>query len=138
MLFRLAADMTLFLHVSFVFFVVIGLILIIVGRFRHWAWIRNLWFRVFHLLSIVLVVVQSWFGVICPLTNLEMILRSRAGEATYPGAFMAHWLDSFLYYQGPAWVFALCYTIFGALVVGSWLWVPPGRSSKLQNFLIET
>ena len=35
------------------------------------------------------------------------------------------WLDSILYYQAPAWVFMLCYTLFGLLVLVSWFWVRP-------------
>lgn len=127
--YRLAADITLLLHVAFVVFVVLGLILILVGKTARWKWIRNRWFRIAHVLSIGLVVIQSWFGVICPLTSLEMRMRSLAGDATYPGAFIAHWLDSFLYYQAPAWAFAVCYSIFGVLVIGSWIWAPPDRAS---------
>ena len=77
------------------------------------------------MIAIGIVVLQSWFGMICPLTNIEMALRSRAGDATYTGSFIAHWLDSLLYYRAPAWVFAVCYTAFGVLVVASWFWVQP-------------
>ncbi|HEY5622225.1 MAG TPA: DUF2784 domain-containing protein, partial [Gammaproteobacteria bacterium] len=77
------------------------------------------------LLAILVVVIQSWFGVICPLTTFEMALRSRAGEAVYSGSFMSHWLETILYYQAPSWAFAVCYTVFGAMVAGSWFWVPP-------------
>jgi len=115
----------LVLHVLFVVFVVAGLALIFVGRALSWAWVRNAWFRLVHLLAIGVVVVQSWLGVICPLTSLEMALRARAGDAHYEGALMAHWLESLLYYQAPPWVFAVCYTVFGAVVVGSWFWVRP-------------
>jgi hypothetical protein len=73
------------------------------------------------------VVVQSWLGVICPLTTFEMALRTRAGEAGYPGSFIAHWVETILYYQAPPWVFMVCYTAFGALVIASWFWVRPRR-----------
>ena len=124
-LYLLAADIVLFLHVSFVAFVVLGLLLIFVGRALAWPGIRNPWFRWAHLAAIVVVVVQSWLGVICPLTTLEMALRSRAGETVYPGAFIAHWLETALYYDAPQWIFAVCYTAFGALVVVSWFWIRP-------------
>ncbi|MEJ2289537.1 MAG: DUF2784 family protein, partial [Deinococcales bacterium] len=52
-------------------------------------------------------------------------LRARAGDATYSGSFIAHWLEEFLYYDAPAWVFALVYTAFGVLVAASWYFVPP-------------
>jgi hypothetical protein len=125
--FRIAADFVLLLHTFFVLFVVIGLGLIFVGNSRRWDWVRSFWFRCAHLVAIGFVVIQSWFGVICPLTTLEMALRSSAGMATYPGAFVSHWLESLLYYQAPGWAFALCYTIFGVLVIASWFWVPPRR-----------
>jgi len=121
----LAADITLFLHAAFVAFIVVGLILIFVGKAATWEWVRNPWFRWTHLVAISIVVLQSWFGVICPLTSLEMALRSRAGGSVYPGTFMAHWLEELLYHDAPAWVFAVCYTAFAALVVASWFWVPP-------------
>ncbi len=115
------------LHVLFVVFVVFGLVLIFVGRAFAWSWVRNPWFRLIHLVSIAVVVIQSWLSIICPLTSIEMTLRSRAGDATYTGSFIAHWLESVLYYQAPPWVFVVCYTAFGAAVVASWVWVRPRR-----------
>ena len=123
----LAADAVLLLHVLFVIFVIVGLILILAGKLLSWAWVRNWWFRVIHLAAIGVVVLQSWLGVICPLTQLEMFLRSKSGDATYAGSFIAHWLEAILYYRAPAWVFAVSYTAFAAIVVLSWIWVRPHR-----------
>lgn len=124
-LYLLAADTVLLAHVLFVGFVIAGLVLVLVGKPLRWGWIRNPWFRVLHLAAIGIVVVQSWFGVICPLTTIEMTLRERAGDAVYAGSFVAHWLESILYYRAPAWVFAVVYTTFAVLVVLSWFWVRP-------------
>ena len=126
-IFLLIADAILLLHVSFVIFVIIGLVLILVGKVRNWSWIRNFWFRVTHLAAIGIVVVSSWLGVICPLTSLEMTLRSRAGDNVYSGFFISHWVEKLLYYHAPPWFFIVCYTMFGALVVGSWFWARPRR-----------
>lgn len=126
----LAADAVLLLHVLFVVFVVVGLLLIVAGSLMSWDWVRNWWFRVTHLVAIGVVVLQSWLGVICPLTKLEMLLRSKAGETTYAGSFVAHWLEAILYYRAPAWVFAASYTAFGAIVVWSWVRVPPHRRHR--------
>lgn len=122
-----AADAVLLLHVLFVVFVIAGLLLILAGKVLAWSWVRNWWFRITHLVAIVVVVLQAWLGVICPLTTLEMALRREAGGATYAGTFISHWLESILYYQAPAWVFAVCYTAFAALVVLSWFWVRPNK-----------
>ncbi|ANM31995.1 membrane protein [Acidobacteria bacterium Mor1] len=124
-LYRLLADLTLYVHVAFVAFVVFGLILILIGGPLGWSWVRNPRFRLCHLVAIGIVVIQAWIGVICPLTILEMSLRDRAGDATYAGSFIAHWFDRLLFYQAPQWVFTLCYTLFGAAVLASWIWVRP-------------
>ena len=123
--YRVAADALLVTHALFVAFVVFGLLLIIAGKWRSWRWVRNPWFRVAHLAAIGVVVLQSWLGVICPLTTWEMALRAKAGDATYPGSFIAHWVGELLYYRAPAWVFVVSYTVFGALVLASWFWVRP-------------
>ena len=126
----LAADLVLLLHLLLVSFVVFGLLVILIGKVRVWVWVRNSWFRVMHLLAIGAVVVQSWFGALCPLTEFEMELRSRAGDTVYAGSFISHWLEAILYYQAPAWVFAVCYTAFGLVVIGSWFWVKPRGFTK--------
>ena len=121
----LAADAILLVHALFVMFVVIGLLLILAGKPLGWSWVRNPWFRAAHLAAIGVVILQSWLGVICPLTSWEMALRAKAGDAVYSGSFIAHWLEAVLYYRAPAWVFTLVYTAFGALVLVSWFWVRP-------------
>ena len=123
--YRIAADLVLAVHASFVLFVILGLVLVLVGGVRSWPWVRNPWFRLGHLLAIGVVVAQAWLGAICPLTTFEMALRSRAGDAVYSGSFIAHWVETLLYYQAPLWVFAICYSGFGLLVVTSWIIVPP-------------
>lgn len=131
--YHMAADAILLLHLLFVVFVVFGLLLILTGGALGWSWVRNPWFRLLHLLAIVIVVIQSWLSVICPLTTIEMLLRSRAGEPTYAGSFITHWLGTILYYQAPPWVFVVCYSAFGALVVASWFWVRPHRWPYFPN-----
>lgn len=123
--FRAFADFVLVAHASFVAFLIVGLLAILIGGACGWRCVRNPWFRALHLAGIGLVVIQAWFGVICPLTTLEMYLRERAGEPAYRGTFIAHWLQKLLYYEAPAWVFAAGYTLFGLAVVASWVKVRP-------------
>lgn len=123
----LLADGILVLHVLFVLFVVLGLAVIYLGFFLKWSWVRNKLFRIAHLLAIAIVVLQSWLGVICPLTTWEMALREKAGAVTYSGSFIQYWLQNLLYYSAPEWVFIVVYSVFGALVVFSWFLVRPNR-----------
>ena len=123
----LLADAILILHVLFVAFVVLGLFAVYVGYFLNWQWVRNRIFRIVHLCAIGYVVVQAWLGVVCPLTTWEMALRAKAGVGTYSGSFIQHWLHSLLYFTLPAWVFVVVYTLFGSLVLVSWLLVKPHK-----------
>ena len=126
----LAADGLLIIHTLFIAFVVFGLILIITGLAGQWRWVRNPWFRFLHLGAIGIVVVQSWLGVVCPLTTWENNLRERAGDVAYAGSFIQHWLHKLIFYQADAWVFTLVYTAFAALVVLAWYLAPPDLSKK--------
>ena len=124
-LYLVLADIVLIVHVLIVLFVVFGLVSIYVGKMLEWSWVRNPWFRLLHVVTISVVALQSWLGILCPLTTVEMSLRKRAGDVTYSGSFIEHWLGFVLYYQAPLWFFALVYTAFGALVVLSWFVVRP-------------
>lgn len=124
------ADVILIGHFLFVVFVVFGLLAIYMGNCLKWKWVRNRIFRIIHLLAIGVVVVQSWLGVICPLTTWEMALREAALSETYSGSFIQHWLQSILYYRAPEWVFITLYSGFGGLVLASWFIVPPQDGKK--------
>ena len=125
LLYLIIADALLLLHILVVVFVAAGLVVIYAGGTLAWSWVRNPWFRSLHVAAIGIVALQSWVGIICPLTIWEMSLRNQAGDIVYSGSFISHWLESLLYYQAPAWVFTVVYTGFGALVMASWFFVRP-------------
>lgn len=127
--FTLLADAILTLHFAVVLFVVGGLLFIFVGNLRAWGWVNNFFFRVTHLLAIAVVVVQSWLGQQCPLTELESWLRGQAGQSAYTRTFIEHWVSLLIYYDAPLWVFVSGYTIFTLLVVLAWLRFPPRRNA---------
>ena len=132
-IFILAADAMLILHVLFVGFVTVGFVLILVGKVLNWSWVRNLWFRTAHLAAIGVVVIHSWLGVICPFTTWEMASRSKSGDTVYTGTFISHWLETILYYQAPAWIFVVCYTAFGSVVVAAWYLIRPSSFTAFSN-----
>jgi Protein of Unknown function (DUF2784) len=132
-LYSLLANVVLVVHVAFVMFVVVGMLLIVAGGLLKWAWVRNLWFRVLHLAAIGYVVAESWLGIACPLTTLELWLRRLAGQAAYNGDFIAFWLRKILFFQAPPWVFTVCYTAFAMLVLAGWVFFPPRLSKSAQS-----
>ena len=124
------ADLVLLLHASIVVFVVAGLVMVLVGNFAGWPWVNYHWFRWLHLTAIMVVVLESWVGITCPLTTLESWLRAEAGSASYTAGFIEHWVKRFLFYQAPTWVFTFLYSVFGLLVAGTWWCFPPVRAIK--------
>lgn len=129
----LAADALLVLHVFVIIFVVFGLLSIIVGKLLSWSWIRNPWFRWLHIAIISVVILESWLGIVCPLTTWEMVLREKAGDQVYAGSFITHWLETIYFFSASGWVFATSYTVFGLLVLVSWFWVRPNPFGRDRN-----
>jgi hypothetical protein len=121
----LLADILLIFHALFIAFVVFGFGLIVVGIVVRWRWVKNFWFRFLHLIVIGIVVAETWFGAICPLTTWENDLREAIGGVTYSETFIQYWLQRLIFYEFPQWVFNLVYTLFGMLVLLTWIIAPP-------------
>lgn len=126
--YKFGADVVLVTHAAYVAFVVGGQVLIMAGWIRAWGWTRNPWFRWIHLGAIGLVILESWFGIVCPLTAIESALRAGAGQAHHELGFIAYWVQRLLFYSAPAWVFAVLYSMFGLVVLASLILYPPTRN----------
>jgi len=124
-MYQILADCVLIVHVIFVLFVVLMVPLIFIGGSKAWSWIRSPWIRWLHLIGILIVVLQSWLGMICPLTIFEMWLRRLGGEVAYTESFVEHWMQRILYWDLPWWVFVAIYSFFAVIVLAAWLLVPP-------------
>lgn len=133
LVYRLLADLTVIIHFAYVMFVILGLFAILAGWALRWNWIRNRWFRGIHLLMIGVVVLESWAGITCPLTTWEHQLRQRAGQETYQGDFIATWVHDALFFDAEPWVFTVCYSLFGGLVLATLFFVPPRWRMKANS-----
>ena len=127
MLYRILADLVVMLHAAYVAFVIVGQVAVLYGLSRRRSWARALWFRWLHLLSIAFVVLLSWLGATCPLTDLENHLRERAGQAGYPGDFIGYWVRELLFYECSTWIFVVTYSVFGMIVLVTFVLAPPER-----------
>jgi hypothetical protein len=90
MLYRVAADAVVFLHLVFIVFVVFGGVLVL-----RWRWLMAL-----HLPAVAWGAVVELLHLYCPLTPLENALRERAGEQGYSGDFVEHYLIPLIYPSG--------------------------------------
>lgn len=90
MLFRLAADAVLLLHLGFIIFVLLGGLLAL-------RWRRA---PLLHLPAAAWGVYIELSGGLCPLTPLENRLRALAGQAGFEGGFIEHYLLPLIYPAG--------------------------------------
>jgi len=88
--YALLADAVLLLHFVFVLFVVGGGLLAL-------KWPKVVWL---HLPAAFWGVWIELSGSICPLTPLEQSLLTSAGESSYAGSFIGHYLEPVLYPVG--------------------------------------
>ena len=86
-LLRVAADLVVVVHATFVVFVVLGALLVL-------RWPRLVWM---HLPAAAWGVFIEFRGWICPLTPFENYLRQRSGASTYQGEFIDHYVLPLLY-----------------------------------------
>jgi len=120
------ADFILVIHFAYVLFVVGGLLLIWVGYGLGWRWVRNWWFRVLHFAAIGVVALEALVGVICPLTLLEDWLRPGVATET---SFIQRWVQAWLFYDWPLWIFTALYFGFAAVVALTFVLLPPASST---------
>jgi hypothetical protein len=103
-IYRLAADGFLLLHLAFILFVLTGGALV--------AWKR--WIVWLHLPAAIWGMSIEFVGWICPLTPLENQFRELSGEAGYAGGFIEHYLLPLIY---PDWLTLEVRYVLGSLVL---------------------
>jgi hypothetical protein len=125
-LYSALADMLVAVHAAYVAYVVVGLLLIWIGLFAGWRWIRNPWFRITHLIAIAIVAIEAIFEIECPLTAWERQLREAASEPVADASFIGRVLHDVLFLEDlPAWAFTAMHIGFAVLVLATFVLVPP-------------
>ena len=127
----LAADLVVAFHSLYVLFAVGGELAILAGALLHWRWIRGMTFRLLHLAAVIFVAIEASIGIACPLTVWEYKLRRAAGQTTEEEvSFIGRIIRELIFYDFPAWIFTSLYIGFGAVVILTFLFIPPRRRSQ--------
>src|SRR3954454_23001308 len=95
------ADVLVGVHVAYLAFVAVGLLVILVGIACRWGWVRNFYFRPLHLLAIAIVAFEAALQITCPLTTWERQLRAAGGQETADISFMGRLFDNLLFWHMP-------------------------------------
>ena len=90
MLYRLAADLVLSLHLLYIVFSVFGAVLALRWRWVPWLQLPCAAWAFFVMLA----------GAPCPLTDIENHFRALAGQAGLEGGFIEHYLLAVIYPEG--------------------------------------
>ena len=123
----LTALAVLAVHVAVIAFNVGGLIVIPIGAWRGWHWVRVFWWRALHLALLVVVALQALIGRACFLTLWQAALEQNAGQAASREPLIARWIDSIIFWNLPIWFFAALYVAVLIYTLALWRWVPPVR-----------
>ncbi|TSD47752.1 DUF2784 family protein [Rhodococcus sp. KBS0724] len=122
MVYRLIESATVFVHFSFILYVVFG-------GFVAWKWRRTI---AFHLVAVAWGAGSVLIGYDCPLTNLENWARRMAGISELPSTgFISYYIAGVFY---PVSIEAIVQGVAAAVVVGSWVgYVLLGRHVRSES-----
>jgi len=111
-LYKILADITVVIHSLWILFLISGALL----------GVRNKAIKYIHLSGLLFAILIQIFGWYCPLTHLEVWLRSKHDPAmAYAGSFIIHYLERLVYLEiSPIGV--LVATI-GLVIFNSWLYL---------------
>ncbi len=121
----LLANIILILHFFYVSFIIIGLVVIYLGYFMKWTFIRNPVFRWIHLSAMAIVIIEVLFGIFCPLTEWESELRGAQKISAYSSGFIPYWVHHLLFYDWSPWIFESVYILLFLFMIASMFMVPP-------------
>src|SRR4030066_214145 len=90
MFYKILTDSVVLIHFIWIIFLFLG---------AFWG-VKNKFVKIFHLSGLVFAFVIQVFDWYCPLTHLEVWLRSKHDfTLTYTGSFIIHYVDKIIYIE---------------------------------------
>jgi len=130
-IYLLAADVILFIHFAFIAFIVLGFVVIWIGYFAKWKFIRHVQFRISHMLVMGFVFCESALGKFCPLTEWENELRVTGGQGSvYETSFVQEWIYKIMFFDISIRTFSIVYGFFLIFILLTFWWIPPTWKRK--------
>jgi hypothetical protein len=122
MIYKILADSVVLIHFLWIIFLFLGAL----------GGIKNKAVMIFHISGLVLALIIQIFNWYCPLTHLEVWLRSKHDSVlAYTGSFIIHYVESIVYIEiSRYWVLVL--TLFLCSFNG-WLYLKRSKRFRLSN-----
>ncbi len=124
------AEVVLTFHLGIILFNIFGFVVIPLGAWRGWRFVRGFRWRILHILLMLAVALQALAGRACILTLWQDALAG-LGPAHTP--LVVRWVDAVIFWPLPLWVIGLAYVVLFLYVLALlWLVPPawPGRRSR--------
>ncbi|MHB1645686.1 MAG: DUF2784 domain-containing protein [bacterium] len=115
----------LYFHLIVILFIIFGFIAVPIGAKFKWKFIYEFWWRLVHLVSMIIVSIQAVLGKACFLTYIQSDLLENAGKKGYTVPFIQTYIDRLIYYNFPIWAFSIVYVILFLYTLYLWYIFPP-------------
>lgn len=112
-------------HVGVIAFNVFGLVVVPVGGWLGWRFVRVFWWRALHVALLGAVALQALFGRACFLTLWQAALEQSSGAPASREPLIARWIESVIFWNLPIGFFAALYIAVLAYALALWRLVPP-------------
>ena len=115
------SKIVLLFHFSIFLFITISFILIPLGYYKKWKWVKNKYFRLIHLILMGIIFIETILGFMCPLTILENFLRNNI-EINNKITQIIHQI---MYWDLPTYQFIILYLFSLLYLIFLWIFFKP-------------
>ncbi len=120
MLYKILADIVVFLHLLWILFLIFGAFL----------GIRNKAARIVHISGLAFAIIIQVFDWYCPLTHIEVWLRSKHDPTlSYSGSFIVHYIERVVYLE----ISGKLIFVLSILLCGFNMWLYLIRPGKIKR-----
>tara|TARA_B100000989_G_scaffold288139_1_gene258544 strand:- start:576 stop:947 length:372 start_codon:yes stop_codon:yes gene_type:complete len=117
----LFSEIILLLHLLIFLFITLSFILIPIGYFQKWEWVKNKYYRSIHLILMGIISIETILGFMCPLTILENYFRDDI-KVDNKLTEIAHQI---LYWDLPNYQFIILYILSFSYLIFLWFFFKP-------------
>jgi len=126
-LLRALASTVLYVHFAVILFNIFWLVVVPLGAWRGWIFVRSFRWRAAHLIVLALVAGQAIAGALCFLTIWQNELLRAAGGPPGNASLIDRLVTRAVFWPLPMWAFVVLYLAVLAYAAALWWLIPPNR-----------